>query len=472
LRVRLIRRAKAGRRGSSPKNDALRPLSEEGTAQARGLVEQLDGQRIERIVSSPYRRCVETVEPLAKRRGLEIELDDRLAEGASIAKALRVLRSVGDSEAVICTHSDVIGKLLRELSPRVKARGERLRRRKASMWVLEGDLDGKLKGQYLPPSSRYDEEPRRIAVLDLGSTSFHLLVGDVGSDGSIERVLRERDMLRLGALVSEHAHIPLADCDRAIESVLRLRDVAEAAECEELLAIATSAFREARNGNLLARVLGRVLGTRVRILSGEEEARAIFSAYRRRMDLGPKPELGIDLGGGSLELAVGNASGVDWETTLPLGAVRLHREFVDDAPGLPQAAATKLRKHVERELAPLRSEIEAERPERCIGTGGTVRSLARVVLARDSQAEDPSLLGTELKASALAKLAKKLQRTEHEEWLAIPGVSPRRADILPAGAIIIATVLEVFGFAKLKVCDWGLREGIMLDAVRDPKRAG
>jgi len=460
------------RRGSGPKNDELRPLSEEGSAQARGLVEQLDGERIDRILSSPYRRCLETIEPLAKRRGLAIEVDERLAEGSSGAKALAVLRSLGESEAVICTHSDVIGKLLSELAPRVRTRGKRLRRRKASSWLLEGDLDGKLKGQYEPPSSRHDEEPRRVAVLDLGSTSFHLMVGDVGPDGSIERVVRERDMLRLGALISQHAHIPLADCDRAIESVLRLRDVAESVDAEELIAIATSAFREARNGNLLARVLGRALGTQVRILSGAEEARAIFSAYRRRMDLGPKPELGLDLGGGSLELAVGDAGGVDWETTLPLGAVRLHREFADGSAGLPDTAAGELRKHVRRRRARVRRALDSREPNRCIATGGTVRALARVILARNPQAEDPSLLGAELKASALKQLAETLQRVSHEERLAIPGMNAQRADILPTGAIIIASVLEELGFKRLTVCDWGLREGIMLDAVRGPTRAG
>jgi exopolyphosphatase/guanosine-5'-triphosphate,3'-diphosphate pyrophosphatase len=339
------------------------------------------------------------------------------------------------------------------------------------MWLLEGDLDGKLKGQYEPPSLRHDEEPRRVAVVDLGSTSFHLLVGDVGPDGSIERVVRERDMLRLGALISEHARIPLADCDRAIESVLRLRDVAESVAAEQLIAIATSAFREARNGNLLARVLGRVIGTHVIILSGSDEARTIFSAFRRRMDLGPKPELGLDLGGGSLELAVGNASGVDWETTLPLGAVRLHQRFDGGAAGPPESAEARLRQHIRRQLAPLRDEIRSQGPERCIATGGTVRSLARVVLGRDAQTEDTSLLGAELKTSALAKLIQKLRQTSHEGRLAIPGMNPRRADILPVGAVIVATVLEELGFDRLVVCDWGLREGIMLDAVRDPTRS-
>ena len=141
-----------------------------------------------------------------------------------------MLRSLGDTPTVVCTHSDVISKVLSELNPRIRSGSEKLRRRKASSWVLEGDLGREVFAEYRPPPPDLEDDPHRIAVLDLGSTSFHLVVGDVGPDGSIERVARERDMLRLGALISEHSTIPLEDCDRAIESVLHLADVAEAAE--------------------------------------------------------------------------------------------------------------------------------------------------------------------------------------------------------------------------------------------------
>jgi broad specificity phosphatase PhoE len=469
MKVALIRRAKAGPRGSGPKDDSLRALSDEGHAQATGLVESMDGEPIERIVSSPFQRCVQTVAPLAKRRGLEIEVDDRLAEGVGTAKVLGLLRSFGDTPTAVCTHSDVIRRLLSELNPRVKSGSEKLRRRKASTWLLEGDSTSELAAQYRPPPPDLEDDPHRIAVLDLGSTSFHLVVGDVGPDGSIERVTRERDMLRLGALISEHSEIPLADCDRAIESVLHLADVAEAAEAEQLIAIATAALRDARNGRLLAKMFGRILHTKVRILSGPDEARAMFSAIRRRIDLGRKPAFGLDLGGGSLEFAIGDSSDVAWETTLRLGAVRLHNEFADADGELSDDAAKQLRKHIRSRLGSVRDELDVHTPERCIGTGGTIRAVARLLLAADPQSDDTALLGVELEATAIAELATELRRTPQEERRALPGMAARRADILPTGAAIIAHTLAETGFDRVTVCDWGLREGVMLDAVWKPQ---
>jgi broad specificity phosphatase PhoE len=468
MKVQLIRRAKAGPRGSGPKDDSLRALSDDGAAQATGLVEAMDGEPIDRIVSSPYQRCIQTLEPLAKRRGLEIETDDRLAEGAGTTKVLALLRSFGHTPTAVCTHSDVIRKLLSELNPGIKSGSEKLRRRKASTWVLEGDLAGELFAQYRPPPPDLEDDPHRIAVLDLGSTSFHLVVGDVGADGSIERVTKERDMLRLGALISEHSEIPLADCDRAIESVLHLAGVAEAAEAEKLIAIGTAALRDARNGRLLAKMFGRILHSKVRILSGADEARAMFSAFRRRIDLGRKPSLGLDLGGGSLELAIGDASDVAWETTLRLGAVRLHNDFVGEGGELSDDFAKQLRKHIRSRLGSVRDELDIHTPERCIGTGGTIRAVARLLLASDPQSDDTALLGAELESEAIADLAARLRRMPESERLELPGMSARRADILPTGATILANVLTETGFERLTVCDWGLREGIMLDAVWKP----
>jgi exopolyphosphatase/guanosine-5'-triphosphate,3'-diphosphate pyrophosphatase len=165
--------------------------------------------------------------------------------------------------------------------------------------------------RYVPPPAKdrergaaeFDEvapqgrEKLRVGVLDLGSTSFHLLVADATPTGEIRRVLREREMLRLGAL----AGVKLSDelCERAVEAARRLRRLADRAGAQELVAVATSAIRDAKNGRKLAERLSRALGSEVRTLSGEEEARLIFSAFRRRVGLGEENALGLDLGGGS-----------------------------------------------------------------------------------------------------------------------------------------------------------------------------
>jgi exopolyphosphatase/guanosine-5'-triphosphate,3'-diphosphate pyrophosphatase len=154
---------------------------------------------------------------------------------------------------------------------------------------------------------RHSDAKLRVAVLDLGSTSFHLLVADASPTGRIERVVRQRVMLRLGATIAAEGEIPKAIAARAVESARELQGLAEAHGAERLIPVATAALRDARNGAALASSIARELGTKVRVLSGLEEARLIFGAFRRRVPLGDAAALGMDLGGGSLELAIGDA---------------------------------------------------------------------------------------------------------------------------------------------------------------------
>jgi exopolyphosphatase / guanosine-5'-triphosphate,3'-diphosphate pyrophosphatase len=159
---------------------------------------------------------------------------------------------------------------------------------------------------------RQSDAKLRVAVLDLGSTSFHLLVADASPTGRIERVVRQRVMLRLGATIAAEGEIPKAIAARAVESARALQDLAEEHDADRLIPVATAALRDARNGAAVAGAIARELGTKVRVLSGLEEARLIFGAFRRRVPLGNASALGMDLGGGSLELAIGDDTEVQW----------------------------------------------------------------------------------------------------------------------------------------------------------------
>ena len=463
MRVFLVRHAKAGTRGSGP-GDRRRALSDEGSEQALALAEHFDGERIERILTSPYPRCMETVAPLAERRGLELEVVESLGEGNSAATAFALLRSLGDVPSVVCSHGDVIPDLLHHLRPQLELSGDTLQCPKASTWALDGDLDGVLAASYRPPPSTWsDAGPQRLAVLDMGSTSFHLVVADVFPDGSIERVTRERVMLRLGALIRDGQAIPADVSDRVVDTAVRLSELATEVSAVRLLPIATAAFRDASNGELLARRVGDAVGEPVHVLSGREEAHAMFSAFRRRIGLGPELEFGWDLGGGSLELAIGDASGVHWETTLPLGAVRIERELdLGDQPGA--AARDAVFERVDQELAPHLGALDARELHGAIGSGGTVRALGRLVLARDPGLADAKVGGLVLSGEMLRHLSLELLSSAHEERLAMPGMDARRVDILPVGSAIVDALVEELGFEELTISDWGVREGILLDA--------
>jgi broad specificity phosphatase PhoE len=471
VRVFLVRHAKAQKRPDWRGPDVHRPLTAGGRRQAFGFAKSLDGTRVRRIVSSPALRCRQTVAPLAFETGVPLEVDARLFEGKGAEGALALLQKLPDGTAVLSSHGDVIPELLGRLEAAGVDVDDKLRCAKGSAWLLEGPGRDIARATYLPPV----EEPRlgdfplrgdevRVGVLDLGSTSFHLLVADVPPDGQLRRVTREREMLRLGTVLARGPRIPDDVRALALESARRLRAVAEEAQVELFLPVATAALREASNGREVARALGEALGEPVRMLEGREEARLIFGAFRRRLSLPKGNALGVDLGGGSLELAVGDRAGVHFETTLRLGVARLYTELVTSDP-LDTAERKAIQSRVSEGVGPIAARIRRLDPQLAVAAGGTIGALARRLLVRRGGSRDQSIQGLEIPARELAELADELARGNHEERLRTPGIDERRADLLPTGALILAALVEILGLASLTVSDWGLRESVILEAL-------
>lgn len=302
----------------------------------------------------------------------------------------------------------------------------------------------------------------RLAVLDLGSTSFHLLVADASPTGRIDRVVRRRVMLRLGAAIADEGGIPKPIGMRAVETARALRRVAEEHGVDRLIPVATAALRDASNGAPLADSIGRALGTPVRMLSGIEEARLIFAAFRQRIPLRDGIALGIDLGGGSLELAIGDGFDVHWETTLPLGVTRLHGDLALHDP-MKRREVKEIRRRVEECLEESRAEVRSRAPKLPIASGGTARALARLVEERGEGRATNG--GLRVPRAALTKLADDLAEASHDERLRWPDMKRSRADLLPTGAIVLDTLVERLALRELLICDWGLREGVILEAL-------
>src|SRR3954468_21361727 len=168
----------------------------------------------------------------------------------------------------------------------------------------------------------------RIGALDLGSNSFHLLVADAHPDGRFETLVQEKEMLRLGDVVTREGRITDRAAEDLVASVRRLRSLAEAAGAEEFVACATSAMREADNSSAIVDRIEARTGVLVDVISGLEEARLIFAAVRASVLLEPGPALCLDLGGGSLELMVGDQNELLWSTSVKLGVARLTTELV------------------------------------------------------------------------------------------------------------------------------------------------
>ena len=300
----------------------------------------------------------------------------------------------------------------------------------------------------------------RLGVLDVGSNTVHLLVVDAHEGArplpaySHKSDMRLADHLEDGDRLSGEGEALLRDfVDEALQ-------IAEDKGVEDLVAFATSAVRDAANGE---RVLARIRADKdidIRALSGEEEARLTFLAVRRWFGWSSGRLLVVDIGGGSLEIASGIDEEPDVAFSLPLGAGRLTRDwFSGDPPPADEVRA--LRRHVRAEIARRVGDVARYGPpDHAVATSKTFRQLARIGGAAPSG--DGPYQRRVLAGDALTDWTDKLAAMPAAERAGLPGVSERRAAQLLAGAIVADAAMDLFELTELEMCPWALREGVIL----------
>ena len=236
--------------------------------------------------------------------------------------------------------------------------------------------------------------------------------------------------------------------------------IAEDKGVEEIIAFATSAVREAKNGEQVLARIREQTGAQINVMTGVEEARLTFLAARRWFGWSSGRLLVLDIGGGSLEVASGIDEEPDAVASLPLGAGRLTRDWISSDPASPQEIR-RLRKHVRAEIArETGGMLRQGPPDHVVGTSKTFRQLARIAGAAPYGAGP--YVKRVLKHADVAALAKRLPAMTAAERDRLPGVSASRTPQLPAGAIVADAILDLLGVDQLELCPWALREGVIL----------
>src|SRR5688500_2426341 len=233
----------------------------------------------------------------------------------------------------------------------------------------------------LPPGRR--AAPRRsmrIAAIDVGSNSIHMIVAEADVDGGITTLWRMKEMVGLGRESFPARAIPRETIDRAISMLARFQQAAQQRQCERVIAVATSAVREASNGGDFIERIGRTLGLDVRVISGREEARLIYLGVRHAMPLRGGPHLIVDIGGGSVEFIVGDHRRHLLLESRKLGAARMTAQFVK-SERITDEEQQALLAHYEKELAAICGEIVKLKPVKAIGTSGTLENIAAMCAA-------------------------------------------------------------------------------------------
>jgi exopolyphosphatase/guanosine-5'-triphosphate,3'-diphosphate pyrophosphatase len=300
----------------------------------------------------------------------------------------------------------------------------------------------------------------RLGVLDIGSNTGHLLVVDAHGGAAPLPAYSYKEPLRL----AEHLDAHGAVSDRGITALTTFVGealvVAEDKGCEEMIGFATSAVRDASNSQAVLDHVRERTGVDIEVLPGEDEARLTFLAVRRWFGWSSGRLAVFDIGGGSLEIAVGADEAPDVAQSLPLGAGRLTREWL--ASDTDEEAVRELRRRIRAEIArDARPVLRSGPPNHAVATSKTFRSLARICGAAPSS-EGP-LVRRVLSAADLSEVIPRVVEMSPEQLAQLPGVSVGRSHQVVAGALVAEAVMDLFELPELEICPWALREGIILE---------
>jgi exopolyphosphatase / guanosine-5'-triphosphate,3'-diphosphate pyrophosphatase len=303
----------------------------------------------------------------------------------------------------------------------------------------------------------------KVAVIDIGSHSIHMLVAKVGN-GEFKVLDRVKARVGLAYGTLTDGRLSAKAVDLAIDTLAAFQDRAEELGVHEILAVATSAVREAPNAAEFVTRARRELGLRIDVISGDEEARLVFEAVRNALDFRGHRPLVVDIGGGSIEVIQGAGDTIQWRTSLRLGVVRMADRFIEsDPPRIDEIEA--LRAHARNLLKPVFAIARQSQPTVMVGTSGTFRNLTAMAEVERTGEVPRKVHGRVLRRKDLAALRATLVKLSAKRRERIPGLDRRRVHTIVAGAVLAEMLMDGFGQPALQVSGWALREGIILDFI-------
>jgi exopolyphosphatase/guanosine-5'-triphosphate,3'-diphosphate pyrophosphatase len=298
-----------------------------------------------------------------------------------------------------------------------------------------------------------------MAVLDVGSNTVHLLIVDAYAGAAPVPAMSQKYELRLAEQLKNDGDLKKSSVKSLIEVLQECNKFIEEHDCDELLAFATSAIRESKNSDSILEKIKTETGIDLQVLDGEHEAILTFLAVRRWFGWSSGRLLVADIGGGSLEVAIGADEHPELAMSTPLGAGRLTRDFfTTETPSTDEMKS--LRKHVKNTLETEFSHLLKIEFDHAVATSKTFRQLARLDGAAPSS--EGQRVERELTLEGLNKWVPKIAEMNYSQRAQLPGISVGRADQLLAGAIVAQETMEFLKLNTLEICPWALREGIIL----------
>ncbi len=304
-----------------------------------------------------------------------------------------------------------------------------------------------------------------IAAVDMGTNSFHLIIARVKKDGTFKVIDREREIIRLGSHKGKGlSYITDEETELAIKTLKGFKELAEFYEAE-FRAVATSAVRESNNREEFVNAIKKATGIKIEVIKGREEANLIFKGTMKALDLYDKSALCIDIGGGSTEIILGNNGEPEFAESVKIGAVRLSKMFFPDYV-ITDSAVKNCQDYITQALSSKFKSDKKYKFEIAVGSSGTIEAAAAMISYLRDEKPPKSLNGFSFKQAELKEITNivMMKRTP-EERLSVKGMEAKRADIIPAGLLILNSIFELFKIREMTISGFALREGIILEMI-------
>jgi exopolyphosphatase / guanosine-5'-triphosphate,3'-diphosphate pyrophosphatase len=311
----------------------------------------------------------------------------------------------------------------------------------------------------------------KVAAIDVGSNSIKLVVVDASASDSFAVLAREKDTVRLGHETLRNGRLATEAIERAVECITRFRSIAEARGAERIFAVATASVREANNAAHFIKEVERKAGVGVEVLSAIEEGRLIGLAAAQGCPGPGNSILNVDIGGGSTEISLMRDSAPASLFSVKLGAIGLTEQFIASDPPKPKELKA-LKEEIQAALERTARELRGARWHQATGTSGTILAIGAALRLsalseEDRQAEGARPAGDEIDLTKLARFNSRTAEMSSAERRGLPGISTQRSEIIITGGQILEGVMRALGINSLRTCSWALREGVLIDRLRD-----
>jgi exopolyphosphatase/guanosine-5'-triphosphate,3'-diphosphate pyrophosphatase len=299
----------------------------------------------------------------------------------------------------------------------------------------------------------------RIAIIDLGTNTFHLLIAEVRESG-YRIIYRDRLAVKIGMGGINSGVITESGLRRAMLALQSFRNIMDEMHTDKVYAIGTSAIRNAKNSHEVVEKIKTVTGIEVNVISGDREAELIYFGVKAAVDLSDEPSLIIDIGGGSVEFIIANSKNIFWKESFEIGAQRLLEKFQRHDPILEDEVVT-LNQHLDQSLSNLKEMLELFKPTVLVGSSGTFDTLSDIFCVKHHILKTPEEIETPLSIDGFHEIYEELVLKDREARMLIPGMIEMRVDMIVVACCLIKYVLSTHQFSQIRVSTYSLKEGVL-----------